>query len=164
MVKVSNGRQLIIPADRWDAFKLSFTTLDLRTVSFINWMNRLSKFKAAIIPVIIWLGVFFIITHLPLESQFLEKPLLIVLLLIASFTVIVIGGKFMSWVTVKLHHASHKNFLLPTFYFWVLSLIFGVLLTGLTFMAVLFGGITLIMLLIILFVIAASRPRYYVIR
>lgn len=164
MEKVSNGRQLIIPSDRWDAFKLSFTTLDLRTISFINWMNRMSKFKVALVPIFIFLGVFFIVTHLPLESQFLEKPLLIVMFLLAIGTVGVIGGKFMSWVTIKLYHVTHKKFLLPTAYFWGLSMIFGVLLTSLTFLAVVFGGIALVMLLAILFVAAVSRPRYYVIR
>lgn len=126
-------------------------------------MSHVSKFKSAFLPVLCFFVALYFAGHLSLQLQYLENPLLVGLLLLTVLTVFTTGGKFMSWVTLKLYHATHKKFLLPIFYFWFFVLVSGVGLAFLTAMAVIFGGLVIVLILAAWFMIASGRNQRIII-
>lgn len=112
----------------WIAFKRSFTTMDRKTMTWANYLNQTSKFKTIILPIIALAAFFWFINDLPLQLQTFSFAFFMLWVLATVAVILLIGSKFMSWVSIKIYHYREKHWLMPSFYFWSLTIIFGIVL------------------------------------
>lgn len=132
--------------------KSMFTTMNDFTVQYTNEIHHKSKRQTIVYPVLSLIALFFIVTKfstsLMIEWPFYALPVAAVVV----FTYV--GTKFMSWVTLKIfEYFNHR--LVPTFFYWFFSLIFGTIITGLVIISAMyvFIGIALVVALIVVWLL-----------
>ena len=136
-----------------------FTEMNDTTVNHANRMIKMSKKKALGVPLLIDVVMFWLLMSRHVTLYYGTTVPTILLLIIMIGTMVFVGTKFTSWVTLKVYEKYNK--LVPTFWYWLLSVVFGVLISIAT---VAFAGVAM---LVIVFVIvfsffvagAASSPR-----
>lgn len=148
-----NGRTVL------QKIKNSFTQMDDFTLKYCNEM-RVRKIRHTMIyPVI---GLVILAFALNGISEALHKDWIINLwLIVVPFVTTFVGTKFMTWVTFTIYKYFNKR-LIPTFFYWTFSVIFGLLISGLVFFIGMYVFIIVLLIVVgITLLLGSADKRYY---
>lgn len=133
--------------------KNSFTQMDDFTVRYCNKMRSKSVFKTIIIPAVMLILVFWVTNEISSNSlkDWVDNLCAFIALSTAFIVVTYIGTKFISWVTFKIYKHFNEA-LIPTFFYWLFSVVFGFVITG----TVIYVGMIVLITIIIIYLLIFS--------